>query len=103
MTPTNVRLTKRIIFTIAQIVKPNGAAVTSFEETVAQVRADIRRRDGVTLGFVGTDRLARDARAGDVRRERADMCDDAILTRVCARSCRLFAASRARGRRGDDG
>jgi hypothetical protein len=33
-------------FAIVQIVKPNGAAVTSFEETVAQVRADIRRRDG---------------------------------------------------------
>lgn len=103
MTPTNVRLTKRIILTITQIVKPNGAAVTSFEETVAQVRADIRRRDGVTLGFVGTDRLARDARAGDVRRERVDMCDDAILTRVCARSWWLFGAARARGRRGDDG
>jgi|TARA_B100000003_G_C10934802_1_gene372764 hypothetical protein len=45
-TPTNERLTNGQIFTIAQIVKPNGAAVTSFEETVAQVRTDIRRRDG---------------------------------------------------------
>ena len=45
-TPTNVRLTKWTIFKITKIVKPNGAAVTSFEETVAQVRTDIRRRDG---------------------------------------------------------
>lgn len=40
-TPTNERLTNGQIFTIAQIVKPNGAAVTSFEETVAQAIADL--------------------------------------------------------------
>lgn len=39
----------------------------------------------MTLGFVGTDRLARDARAGDALRERVDMCDDVIISRACAR------------------
>lgn len=50
----------------------------------------------MTLGFVGTDRLARDVRAVDVRRERVDMCEDVIPTRVCARSWWLFGAARAR-------